>query len=355
MKLTINKFPSRNLLSKSIFLLIASSIAVTAYSASYSMRVATTESVSTYVPASSTFTDWVNSGEVYNCGIYSPPASSVELGQSFAQSRVCSQNQTRTEFVRLFDAFSQTYKNESTNLQTQTIDATETQAAVGTALNWVSSPSTFTAWENSGTPHSQSAWTPAIVAQTANFSQTRIYSQDQTRSEQPREYNANTAAYRNAGEPIMRTQTLNGLNETRAVTISSVDIGPHTSCGTWNTEASSVIAGQSFIRQRNCLTTQQYTYSFSGGSQIINRGQSIIESETAVGISLAWGLKYFYEYRYYNTWTELGQAFTNPVVYQQGTACGVVPRVLYTPGQSDDVYKDGRMQIKTPVYVQNCQ
>lgn len=132
---------------------------------------------------------WLNDGGLVNCGPYSPDANSVTYGEEFTQTATCDQNQIRHD----------RYYADSTllkNLQrTQTITATDTRNATGTLETWSSIANSYTSWQTTRN-HSYGSYSPSIGSQTYNFTQTRPYKSDQTRTVYEREQNDQTSEIR---------------------------------------------------------------------------------------------------------------------------------------------------------------
>jgi hypothetical protein len=202
-----------------------------------------TESQNIVVTAS----PWENSGAHINCAVWSPDPSTIEYGTAFTQSRDCDQAQTRAWTHKLNGATVHT-RNEG-----QTITETETQGNTGTLQNWVATTSTFTSWIDSGSPYAHTTWAPVPASQTANFTQTRTYSQDKTRNEQEREVDTVSGQIRNVGAPIARSQTLTGQADSQTVTA--------TATGWSNTTTAGYTAWSPAVASQTSNFTQSRTYT----------------------------------------------------------------------------------------------
>ncbi len=160
-----------------------------------------------------TVSGWGNNGGLYQCSGWSPSTSTVEYGERFTQNSSCKQDQQRTW------SYTASSANIGSRTEPRTINSSQSRSATGSMMHWVSHTSTFTEWIDDGGRYGYSNWAPPISTQTSNFTQTRSYSQDQTRFEQQRERETHTDQIRNTGSPILREQTVTG-SETRTVTVS---------------------------------------------------------------------------------------------------------------------------------------
>ena len=89
--------------------------------------------VENWVATSPTYTDWVNSGAVYNCSVWTPDASTVNAGTNFTQTRSCSQNQTRNKQDRQTETGTGDIRNIGVAVaENQTVTVGGSQTAAGT-------------------------------------------------------------------------------------------------------------------------------------------------------------------------------------------------------------------------------
>jgi hypothetical protein len=96
-----------------------------------------TVNVENWVATTPTYTNWVNSGEIYGCSNWSPDPSTVTSGQTFTQTATdCEQDQTRTRQNREQETTTLVYKNVGSPItETQTLNnQTNTKTATGTKL-----------------------------------------------------------------------------------------------------------------------------------------------------------------------------------------------------------------------------
>jgi len=79
------------------------------------------------------YTNWLDSGVHYSCGTFSPLVSDVYTGINYTQNRDCSQDQNRTKTV--YDIWADNSETtNSTNIESQTLTETESNASTGTLL-----------------------------------------------------------------------------------------------------------------------------------------------------------------------------------------------------------------------------
>lgn len=76
------------------------------------------------------WTPWVDSGSVFNCGSWTPDATTIANGQSFTQNRNCSKNQTRNRTYKIGSTV------VTTQIETNTVSTTQSQSAIGAGKIW---------------------------------------------------------------------------------------------------------------------------------------------------------------------------------------------------------------------------
>jgi hypothetical protein len=228
-------------------------------------------------------TGWVDSGNQYNCSVWSPSTDTVDWGDSFAQSQSCRQNQTRN---RVYKVGTTTINSVS---ESRTIVETNNRSAVGTR-DFVtgSTNKNFSAWSNEGGQHTCSAWTPEPSSQTSAFNQARTCKQNQERTYDV--YNVMAS-----GEHVYNRTVTQGrvveIDSARSVTVSWSgwsNSGSVTSCSTWLPNATTVNLGQSFTQTRSCTQPQTRSRIYKVGTSTIHsvgesRGVSVTQSRNDVG------------------------------------------------------------------------
>jgi len=241
---------------------------------------------------------WNDTGSAFSCGAWTPAADTAYETQDIEQTRVCSQSQERTY----------SYSNGETYTETQTINVTEERTVEGTQPLWVDISNDVSDWSNVGGRNYTSAWSPDIVGQTSNFTQTRSYTQEQERTISEREENQLNGDVRVVSSTT-ETQTING-EESRNVVVTSTtwqNVGGVFSCSAWSPATSTVDEGQTFTQSRDCLQEQEKTYTYSAnsstiGSMTINRDVQVTQERQATGTNPVW----VSIAPSYSTWTDVG-------------------------------------------------
>lgn len=92
----------------------------------------------TWVATTPTYTDWVNSGEIYGCTNWSPETSTFNQGEAFTQTATdCEQDQTRSRQDREQETTTKAVRNKGTAVtETQTITVSSTRPATGTKVEF---------------------------------------------------------------------------------------------------------------------------------------------------------------------------------------------------------------------------
>jgi hypothetical protein len=249
---------------------------------------------------------WSNSGAVYSCSGWSPSTGSVSWGQSFTQSRSCSQNQVRSRSLyNVWASGAQTVN--TTESATQAVGVTQTQTATGSSDYVVSTTAgAWSGWGNTGGVYGCGGWGPATS--TVNwgqaFTQTRSCSQDQSRS-RPLTYNWASGATSSAGYEY-GSQTIS-VGQSQGATgtkdyVSGTAYGGWSgwsnsgglySCSGWSPSCSTVNMGASFTQTQTCSQNQTqhrtvYDVWASGtqtvrGSESLNQTVPVGQSQAATG------------------------------------------------------------------------
>jgi hypothetical protein len=167
------------------------------------------------------YSEWLNSGLVYDCITWTPSTNTVDYGVEFIQtSNDCKIDQYRTKQDREQQYGTYEIRNvgemiiENRTLNNQI----STRQSIGDKEEWVLSTPTYSDWVNSGEKYDCITWTPdpATIDNGQSFTQTsNDCKQNQTRTKQDREQEVNTLEYRNVGELITETQILENQTNTR--------------------------------------------------------------------------------------------------------------------------------------------
>jgi len=168
------------------------------------------------------YSEWVNSGSIYDCTNWTPSENTINKGEVFTQTATdCKQNQTRTRQDREQEITTLAYRDvgslvDETNVLLGQIN---TRSSIGTMENWIAASPIYSEWINSGSLYDCTNWSPdpSTVNSGVSFTQTATNcKQNQTRTKQEREQDTITLAYRNIGELITETNVLNSQSNTRS-------------------------------------------------------------------------------------------------------------------------------------------
>ncbi|MCR9821518.1 hypothetical protein QFW85_00490 (plasmid) [Vibrio chagasii] len=218
---------------------------------------------------------YVNTGELHDCGEWVPPASETYEGLTVDQTFTCQQDQTRTW----------TYKVGSevigSHPQLKSIDDIKYRTVPGTKNPWLSTASAFGAWTNVDSPHTYTSWDPAIVNQTSNFTQSRSYKQNQTRTEQKQQKNAVTGEIRSVGA-LQNNSRVVTVDEQRTIAVSVsgwTNSGDVYSCSAWSPSTGTVASGTRFTQTRNCSQMKVRTWTYKDGSTVVTtRNENLVSN-----------------------------------------------------------------------------
>jgi len=160
------------------------------------------------------YTNWLDNGIHYDCGIFTPLVSTVNLSESFTQNRSCSQNQNRNEII--YDIWADGSETINvTTIETQTLIENESQNAIGTKnFNTGSQRTEYTNWLDTDGHYNCNTFTPlnSSVNLGESFTQNRNCLQDQDRTKTVYDIWANGSE--TVASTNLETQTLNE-NETQ--------------------------------------------------------------------------------------------------------------------------------------------
>jgi hypothetical protein len=188
------------------------------------------------------YSAWTNSGGQSACGAWSPVTNTQTA--NFTQTQNCSQGQVRD---RIYSVGS-TEINTVSNASSQTVSVTNSRTVSVSVSDWLNVNNS-----NFG------AWTAAAGSQTSNFTQTRAYRTNRTR----------TWTYSD-GNSRVETGYVN-RSQDRDVTISYspwTNSGDQFSCGAWSPTPTSQTAN--FTQTQDCSQGQVRNRIYSVGSTAIN-------------------------------------------------------------------------------------
>ncbi len=266
------------------------------------------------------WSSWSNTGGHYDCQTWNPNANTIDYGDSFTQTRDCSQNQERTRNV--YDVWadgSETFNREES--ESQTITEVESQNAIGTK-NFIDTTrnGAWSSWSNTGTHHSCQSWTPNVntVDYGDSFTQTRDCSQDQESSRNVYDVWADGSETLKTTETKAQTiteiesqnaiGTKNFIDTTRNGAWSSwSDSGSHHSCQSWTPNANTVDYGDSFTQTRDCSQNQTRTRTiynvWADGSETVKTTETGTQTITEVESQNAIGTKNYKDTVRYDNWS----------------------------------------------------
>lgn len=266
-----------------------------------------------------------NSGSVYGCGSYTPSTSTVNLGQSFTQTRSCSQDQvrTRTTYDKWADG-SETAKGTQTG--SRTIDVSQSRVATG-SKDYITGTSygSWGSYSNTGSPYSCGSYSPApgTIDYGQSFTQTRSCSQNQIRYRTI--YNDWKSGARTSSGTDSSTRVVSTTQNRTSTGTKNVVVGGEStngawswtasaSCGSWSPSASTVNLDSSFTQTQSCSRPRARTITeynvWSDGSKTVKNSYTENSTYTYSNSRTATGTKdyivstsYKEEYYVYGSWS----------------------------------------------------
>lgn len=133
------------------------------------------------------YSPWGNSSTPSGCGAWTPSVESIDWGESFQQSRSCSQAQNRVAIPVLLNPIIQTTKPGKQFSENRTITISQYQNSIG-KRDFIASQraDSFSGWINQGSHYGCGEWSPSpeTVTLYESFGQERTCSQKQRRTAQ---------------------------------------------------------------------------------------------------------------------------------------------------------------------------
>lgn len=211
----------------------------------------------TVVP--SVYSEWVNDGAATAHTVWSPAINAQTA--SFSQTRSYDQPQSRTEQLQQLNPASGAPENIGEPIvHTRTVSNSESRNITVSVGSW-----------NNTSTSDYSSWSPAIGNQTSDFTQSRSYTQNQSRTWT---YQHGSSTLHTRSEP----RALTGQSESRTVNVSWsgwIDDGSLFNCSAWSPAANTVGFGIGFTQTRSCSQSQSGTYTYRiSGSIVSTRGVS---------------------------------------------------------------------------------
>jgi len=218
------------------------------------------------------YTNWLDNGNHYACDDFSPLTSAVNLGESFAQNKDCSQDQERTKTVyNIWADNSETLDN--TEIETRILTEIESQAAIGTLnFNTGAQRTEYTNWLDEGIHYACNTFTPLVstINLGESFIQNRDCSQDQNRTKTVYDIWADNSETINTTTTEIQTLienesqnsvgTLNFNTGTQRTEYTNwLNNGELHSCVSWSPLSDSVRLNESLVQNRDCSQDQNRT------------------------------------------------------------------------------------------------
>lgn len=266
-----------------------------------------------------------NSGSIYGCGSYGPSTSTVNLGQTFTQTRSCSQDQvrTRTTYDKWADG-SETVSGSQTG--SRTVDVTQSRSATGTKDYVINqSYGSWGSYSNTGSPYNCGGYSPdpSTIDYGQSFTQSRSCSQNQVRYRTI--YNnwasgAQTSAGSDSSSRVTTVTQSRSATGTKNVVVNGESTsGPWSwtasaTCGSWSPSTSTVNLGQSFTQKQDCSRPRERTITeynvWADGSKTVKNSYPETDLYTYTNSRSATGsmdyivtTSYKEEYYVYGTWS----------------------------------------------------
>lgn len=209
---------------------------------------------------------WTDLNQTRDCSDWEPPRDQVEKGLDYTQERNCSIEQERE--------YRHTIGNNQpihTRDESQVVQYTEDRPATGTMQVWFPIDSLYSSWTNTGSGYDYGNWTPVVALQTENFTQERVYKQNQERTVTEREQHSKNQKIR-VTDTYTENQTIT-LSEDRAVIVNTsswADNGAVFDCTTWTPNTSTVDEDETFTQSRTCQQDQERTWTYTANSSTID-------------------------------------------------------------------------------------
>ena len=231
---------------------------------------------------------WSNKNGIHSCSSWTPDSSTVNLGQSYTQTRNCKQDQTRTRTIyNVWKSGNKTVKNTETGEQTVTVQQSRTSTGTEDYITTTENGA-WSGWSNSGGLYSCGGWSPAPSGQTSNYTQTRSCKQNQTRTRTV--YNVWKSGEKTVKTTEQGSQTVS-KSQSRTISVSWsgwANSGGAYECGSWSPSPSTVNLGSTFTQSRSCSQNQARNRIYKAGSSTIatkgeTRKITVTQTQSATG------------------------------------------------------------------------
>ncbi len=200
-----------------------------------------------------------------SCSSWSPVPDTIEYGVPFTQTGQCNRD-VETDWTFRLSNNNAVYSWQSVRPES----FSETRPATGTRCDWDTRVITYGSWDSISSPYDFSAWSPSVGNQSADFTQTRTYKQDEERAIENVEYCVqNPSITRPAPDRIERRTVTRTQSRTVAVNFSPWENdGSPKNCSAWAPSADTIIYGKQFTQTRDCIqpVKRSVTYTTQGQS-----------------------------------------------------------------------------------------
>ena len=268
---------------------------------------------------------WLNVNGHYDCETWSPSPSEVDYGDSFTQTRDCSQNQTRSRDV--YDVWADGKETlNSLDIENKTITEIESQSAIGTKnFKDTERADSWSSWADKGSHYDCETWSPSPseVDYGDSFTQTRDCSQDQERTREVYDvwadnsetYNRTESGSQTITENESKTETgtKNYIDKTRDGNWSGWgDSGSQYNCSSWSPATSTINLDQSFTQTQSCKQNQTRTRTiyniWANGTETVKNTESSNQTVTETNSRGATGTKNFISTTRTGNWSGWGDS-----------------------------------------------
>ena len=266
------------------------------------------------------WSSWSNEGSPYNCASWSPSPDTINLNQSFEQTRSCSQKQVSDRDI--FDVWRSGKETLNRNEnRSQVITVTQTQDNTG-SKDFIKTTRTeaWSAWADQNAPYGCNSWSPSpdTVNLAENFVQNRDCSQKQTRSrdvinvwESGKETLKQTD---NESQVITVEQERSSIGTKDYITGSSAGVwsawandGSIKNCSAWTPDVDTVNLDSAFTQSRNCDQAQTRTQTiydvWASGAKTAKSTQTGTQTIEVTQSQSATGTKNYITGTSYSSWS----------------------------------------------------
>jgi hypothetical protein len=251
---------------------------------------------------------WEDSGRHFGCVAWSPAVDTINLNQSFTQSRDCSQNQIGSR--EIFDVWASGVETlNRIEPRAKVITESETQSALGTK-DYITSTSygSWSGYSNVNGAYACSGYSPdtSTVSWGSSFTQSRSCSQNQSRSRTIYDVWASGAStVQGTGSDdrtisVTQNRAATGSNDYIASTSygswsSYSNVGGAYNCSGYTPSPSAVNWGTRFTQSRSCSQNQnrlRSTYNvWASGARTAKGTESGTRTVSVTQVSSATGTK----------------------------------------------------------------